>query len=277
MYKPLVSFCIPTLNSARTLERCLKSIRNQNYPSFEILIVDGYSLDTTLDIARKYADKIFFCKGPLGMARQISVEKASGSILALFDSDIIIPYAGWLNLAIKYFSSEEKISTVWPLVIPPSNSSMFAKCYSDFSNVIIFDRMKKNKGIIGGTNSLFRKSCILDVGGFDPKIHWGEDLDLAKKLKEKKYKVIFYKDPLFHDTMRSPSEFLKKQIVGSKTFIPDDFRLTGLTRSQLIYEHFLIGFKGMLNGLLRERSLSWFYYPLLVFIRFAVYSLAQIN
>ncbi len=275
--KPLISFCIPTLNSEKTLEQCLISIQKQKYPAIEIVIVDGYSKDATLDIARKYTDKIWLCKGPLGMARQISIEKSSGIILALFDDDVIIPYDRWLSKAIKYFDIDENISTVWPIVVSPPKSSLFAKCYSDFSHIVKMERMKKCIGVIGGTIALFRKSSILAVGGFDPNVHWGEDFYIARKLKEYSYKVFFLKDPLFHDTMRSPFEFLKKQIIGSRTFIPDDFRLTELTRSQLIYEHFVIGFKGMLNGLLRERSLSWFYYPLLVFIRFAVYSLAQIN
>lgn len=50
---PKVSFCIPTLNNEDTIEKCLSSIANQDYPSVEIIIVDGNSKDKTIEIAKK--------------------------------------------------------------------------------------------------------------------------------------------------------------------------------------------------------------------------------
>ncbi len=50
----MVSFVIPTLNSAATLGECLDSILAQDVPrgEYEIVIADGGSTDATLDIAR---------------------------------------------------------------------------------------------------------------------------------------------------------------------------------------------------------------------------------
>ena len=41
--KPRVSIIIPTNNSGETVEECLRSIRGQNYPSYEVIIVDNFS------------------------------------------------------------------------------------------------------------------------------------------------------------------------------------------------------------------------------------------
>ena len=52
--KPKVSFVIPTFNSERTLDECLSSISNQDYPDMEIIVVDNGSDDKTVEIAKKY-------------------------------------------------------------------------------------------------------------------------------------------------------------------------------------------------------------------------------
>lgn len=46
--KPRVSIIIPTNNSRETIEECLKSIQRQNYPSYDVIIVDNFSNDNTL-------------------------------------------------------------------------------------------------------------------------------------------------------------------------------------------------------------------------------------
>ena len=51
------SIIIPTYNSAKTLKYCLDSIESQTFPNFEILIMDGASSDSTLEIANQYHDE----------------------------------------------------------------------------------------------------------------------------------------------------------------------------------------------------------------------------
>ena len=53
----IISVVIPTYNSEKTLEKSLKSIREQsfNQEEIEILIIDGGSTDNTLEIAKKHA------------------------------------------------------------------------------------------------------------------------------------------------------------------------------------------------------------------------------
>jgi len=55
---PLITTVIAVLNKSKTLERCLKSILGQRYPSFEIIVMDGGSTDGTVDILKTYTKKI---------------------------------------------------------------------------------------------------------------------------------------------------------------------------------------------------------------------------
>jgi glycosyltransferase involved in cell wall biosynthesis len=270
---PLVSFCIPTLNNEETLENCLKSIVNQNYPQKEIIIIDGNSKDETINIAKKYANKIVYDSGTYGSACQTGVDHSTGQIIALFDSDIIIPHKEWLKNAIQNFNFDNKISSVWPLYIAPPNSPKVEYLYqTKLYWLLMKDRIQNNRSVFGGGNTLFLKRCLIEIGGINRSIHWGADFDWAMKLKDHGYKVVFIDDPLYHDTMRTLKQFYKKQFVGAKTFTQSGFGLMGLSKKDVFYENFILGMKGMVHGLIIERDISWFYYPVFLGIRILAYS-----
>ena len=57
MDRPVFSIIVPTFNSAATMEVCIKSIMDQTFPAFEVLIMDGGSSDNTVAIAGGFADE----------------------------------------------------------------------------------------------------------------------------------------------------------------------------------------------------------------------------
>lgn len=54
--KPSISIITVVFNAVNTVETTIKSVINQSYPNFEYLIIDGGSIDSTLDIIKKYND-----------------------------------------------------------------------------------------------------------------------------------------------------------------------------------------------------------------------------
>jgi len=106
---PSVSVIIPTYNSARVLPMCLESIRNQDYEGkIEIIIADGGSSDSTLEIARKYTNNIYQNPLKTGEAgKAVGVKRARGEIIALIDSDNILPTRDWLTRMTAPFSDPE--------------------------------------------------------------------------------------------------------------------------------------------------------------------------
>lgn len=274
---PRVSFCIPTLNNEDTLDRCLSSIIDQDYPDIEIVIVDGYSKDNTIEIAKKYTDKIYFDTGTLGSARQTSVEHSTGKILALFDADIIIPHKKWLINAIRYFNYSNRVSTVWPMNVAPPDSRMTTRLYFNYWRLVMEDRIKKRRSVYGGGNALFLRKCIEEVGGINRSLHWGEDFDWAQKLKDHGYQVVYIRDPLYHDTMRSLKEFARKQFTGAETLTRTGFQLMNLSSKDVFYEQVVLGTKGMVKGLVKERDISWLLFPLFVFIRGIAYGYTYVK
>ena len=86
-----VSVIVPTLNSALTLSDNLESIYNQNYLPTEVILVDGFSTDSSLDIFnsfRRECDQVIMAQrsGPYA-AMNIGIMHARSEIVAILNSD----------------------------------------------------------------------------------------------------------------------------------------------------------------------------------------------
>lgn len=60
--KPVISVIVAVYNGAKTLQRCIDSVSNQTYPHKELIIIDGGSTDSTVEILRANNDKIAYWK-----------------------------------------------------------------------------------------------------------------------------------------------------------------------------------------------------------------------
>ena len=95
MKNELVSILLPTYNSQKYLEQCLKSIVNQSYKNIELIIVDNKSTDNTLKIIDTFSQKlnIFVYQyeaNNLSKALNYGISKSNGIYIARLDSDDII-------------------------------------------------------------------------------------------------------------------------------------------------------------------------------------------
>jgi len=83
-----VSVLINTLNEEENIRNCLESVKWAD----EIILVDMYSDDKTVDIAKEYTDKIFMHDrmGYVEPARQFALEKATNNWILVLDADELI-------------------------------------------------------------------------------------------------------------------------------------------------------------------------------------------
>jgi glycosyltransferase involved in cell wall biosynthesis len=88
--KPLVSIVIPTYNSEKTLAECLESIKNQTYKNVEIIVVDSYSRDETVKIAKSFDIKVLQTNWKLLGARYLGFKESVGNVILLLDSDQVL-------------------------------------------------------------------------------------------------------------------------------------------------------------------------------------------
>lgn len=93
MEKELVSIVIPVYNGEIFIERCIKSVLNQEYNNLEIIIVDDGSIDGTALICKKYVsldNRIKYYKkenGGVSKARNFGIYKSTGKYIIFVDAD----------------------------------------------------------------------------------------------------------------------------------------------------------------------------------------------
>jgi len=114
MQKPFISIIVPSLNAENTIERCIKSLIDQEYPKnkCEIIVVDNNSQDATLILLQKYGNWITVLhENEQGSyrARNKAISYAKGQILAFTDSDCIADKNWLLSLSNGFRDKNVKI------------------------------------------------------------------------------------------------------------------------------------------------------------------------
>jgi GT2 family glycosyltransferase len=185
---------------------------------------------------------------------------------------MIVPHRGWLSGALRQFDLCPSASTIYPLQHPPPKAARLTRFYLDHWLLITESRIHRNVGYFGGGNCLFLKSALDKVGNFSPEIHWGADFDIARRLCNEGFRVVFYSDPIWHDTMRSFREFVRKQKTMANTLSEKGFEMMGLSPRDSLYEQLVLGSVVFLRNL-RRLDTSSLIFPPYIMTRLAIYGI----
>lgn len=202
-----VSIVIPTFNSLQTIEQCLSSVRaNNSRYKYEIIVSDADSNDGTIEIARRYADKVIIEKNcSIGESRNLGIKNAEGSIICFTDSDCVVPN-NWVDMLvdnlIRLNVKDNKVVGVGggniPLLENPSPAEL-AISKTIRSPLVAFGARnvtvyKKDRAVWHNppVNSAYFKHVLEEVGGFGKQRGYSEDLELDVKLTTKGYRLITF-------------------------------------------------------------------------------------
>ena len=171
----LVSVIIPTFNRSHLLKRAINSILSQKYNSYEIIVIDNYSLDQTVDMVNSYNDhriKLIKFKnnGNIAASRNIGIKEAKGEWIAFLDSD------DWwhqdkLEYIKKYMNYKNDFIYHKLKIIREKNNYFFNKNFLETNklytpkliNLLLYGNVINNSSVI------VRKKILDKVGGISEK------------------------------------------------------------------------------------------------------------
>lgn len=191
MNKEKISIVIPALNEEKNIENLLLdiSVQNKSYDGsdfeLEVLVADANSKDRTKMIAESYGARVI--EGGLpGYARNKGARAASGSVVYFMDADVRFEDSDFLKKSFEEFTRRGLHCAGmnnylwWKGDESPALRSR-TKIIFDISNLYTKAVQKTKNPVATGTCMMADRESFLDIGGFDEKIYWGEDSELAQR------------------------------------------------------------------------------------------------
>jgi glycosyltransferase involved in cell wall biosynthesis len=167
--KPKVSVVIPTLNEENHITNLLHSLKTQSFQDFETIIIDGGSLDKTVENAEKFHSKIFVKPGLKEYAsRNEGAKVANGSILLFTGADVIM-----LEKALETVVCEFEKNNLDGLCA--FGSIRDAPIWGEVEYYVHYSLLhlwvKFSRDFHGSTNFMaFKREEFLETGGFKNRI-----------------------------------------------------------------------------------------------------------
>lgn len=167
----LVSIVTPSYNQAAYLEQTLLSVLGQDYPNIEYAVIDGGSTDGSVEMIKKYADRLAYWVSEKDRGQSDAINKgfarASGEIIAWLNSDdYYLP--GAVGAAVKIFQEHPEVVLVYGdmLAVDKDGRTFNALRYGSLrlEDLLCFQ-------IIGQPSVFIRRAALQKTAGLDPSFH----------------------------------------------------------------------------------------------------------
>jgi glycogen synthase len=196
------SVVISTLDRAEWLAGALASLRLQRHPEFEVVVVNGPSVDHTDVVLASWQEQIKWlhcAEANLCVSRNAGLAAAAGEVVAFLDDDAV-PVPGWLEALVAGFAA--------PGVGAVAGHVLSRDGRREEWRTTVTDRLLHNRefatpeaaaaagALVGGVirvtgcNCAFRREALLAVGGFDENLTLlADDVDISLRLLDRGWRI----------------------------------------------------------------------------------------
>ena len=194
---PLVSVVVPVKDTGRTLETCLRSIRNQSYPAVELIVIDNFSTDGSWEIAQKWAHHAEQAGPERSAQRNLGVERASGPWILWIDADMELPET---IIEAAMAAVEDGVDGVF---IPEITigEGYWTACRA-------LERSCCIEEVLMQSPRLVRRDYLRRTGGFLETLSGTEDAELRSRMIEDGCSLAWIPDLIVHDEGRMSLGFV---------------------------------------------------------------------
>ena len=206
------SIVINTYNRGPSLAVTLDSLRFLKHPSFEVVVVNGPSTDSSVQLLEGWRDRVKVGHCPitnLSVSRNIGIAMSSGDVVAFIDDDAV-PEPEWLDQLEAGYTSPN-VGGVGGMVYNHTGYQFQAKyilCNRMGDAKLDFENNPSDRYSFPGTNwycahigtnSSFRRRALVEIGGFDEEYeYYLDETDVCLRMVDAGYEVRFVDDAFIH-------------------------------------------------------------------------------
>ena len=204
---PFVSVVVPTYNEEDTIVHKLKNLMEQDYPSMEIIVVEGASEDRTVELIKKFVKdhdldvKLIMEEDRRGKASALNeaFKHCSGEIVVLTDADAIFEKDTVAKI-VKNFDDTMIGAVTGRLVIVNADQSSVTRLEKSYRR--IFEIIRRGESaldstpIFNGPISAFRRKLLTDELESSTI---ADDTELSLKFREKGYRAIYDSEAIAYE------------------------------------------------------------------------------
>jgi glycosyltransferase involved in cell wall biosynthesis len=196
--QPLISVVINCYNGEKFLSETIDSISRQTYENWEIIFWDNLSTDSSAQVLQSYSDsriKYYLASehAPLGRARNLAIEKATGEWCAFLDSDDVWVESK-LEKQVDIIRKNKNIGVVYGQMLvyveDDENGSIWSNNMRKFTNKTLMKKLPEGQifnqllkvNFVPLLTAIFKRELFIEVNGVSEHMEIAEDYDLFVKL-----------------------------------------------------------------------------------------------
>jgi cellulose synthase/poly-beta-1,6-N-acetylglucosamine synthase-like glycosyltransferase len=208
---PGVSIIVPTLNSGSTIDACLRSILELDYPKqlLEVIVIDGGSTDDTMQIAKAHPVKVVYSQLNPPAAYNLVLKNIENPIIGLVDSDAKVEKQ-WLRKLVKLLD-DPKVGGASGTVDTWNKDKLVPRVIG-YELISRYRRLPDTVERVATMNLLLKKKIVTEIGGFDEALPTQYDTDIGARLTQAGYRIAFDAEAIcYHFHRPTLKAFFKQQ------------------------------------------------------------------
>lgn len=185
------SIVTPSFNSGRFIERTIRSVLDQGYPDLEYLVIDGGSTDDTLEILKRYGDRVWWLSEPdSGQPEAINkgLRRATGDVVAFLNADDIYEPRALVRVA-EYFAEHPEVKWAYGKCrIIDENDREIRRPITLYKNLLLRRysyRKLLTENFISQPATFWRREAHDEVGFINEAEHYAMDYEFWLRLGQR--------------------------------------------------------------------------------------------
>jgi len=206
-----VSIIVTTFNSEPTIDECLASIIEMDYPKdlLEIIVVDGGSTDATTERVKAYPVKLVYSQLNPPAAYNLVLKNVKHDVIGLIDSDAKVE-KDWLRKLVRHLNDPEVAGASG--TVETWNSDSLVPRVIGYELNYRYQRLPDTVERVATMNLLLKKKVVLEIGSFDEELPTQYDTDIGARLAKSGYRIAFdHEAKCYHFHRPSIRTFFKQQ------------------------------------------------------------------